>query len=61
MDAAAIIDMIVDILFGIDLFVNFISSYEDPETGLPVVSLKLIAINYLTSWFPIDFIAVFPT
>lgn len=53
--------MIVDFLFGIDLIVNFISSYEDPRTGLPVVGLKDIAINYLTSWFIIDFIAIFPT
>jgi hypothetical protein len=26
------IDMFVDILFGIDILINFLSSYEDPVT-----------------------------
>ena len=51
----------VDGFFGIDILINFISAYEDPINGLPVVSLKRIAINYLTGWFIIDFIAVIPT
>ena len=60
MNAGAIIDMIVDILFGIDIFVNFISSYETIEGEL-VVGLKKIALNYMSGWFVIDFVAVFPT
>ena len=61
MDTAAVLDLLVDILFGIDLIVNFISSYEDPVTNFPVVDLKKIAIKYITSWFFVDFIAIFPT
>ena len=57
----AIVDLAVDFCFLIDMFVNFISAFEDQLTGLPIVSLKDIAINYLTSWFVIDFIAVLPT
>jgi hypothetical protein len=60
-DIGTLIDGLVDGFFGIDILINFISSYEDPVNGLPVVSLKKIAINYLTSWFLIDFIAVIPT
>ena len=52
--------MCVDILFGIDIIVNFLSSYEDPATGLPVISLKAIALNYLTGWFMLDLLAVLP-
>lgn len=56
----AIIDYCVDGLFIIDIFLNFISAYDDPITGLPVINLKKIAQNYLTGWFIIDFISVFP-
>jgi hypothetical protein len=31
-------DLFVDLVFAVDIFVNFISSYEDPS-GLPVVDL----------------------
>ena len=61
MNTSQYVDLVVDFLFGIDLIVNFISAYEDPVTGLPIVGLKDIALNYITSWFFIDFIAVFPT
>jgi len=54
------LDMCVDFLFFIDIIINFISSYEDPMTNLPVISLKKIAINYLTGWFFVDFLSVFP-
>lgn len=50
----------VDGLFLIDIFINFISAYEDPVTGLPVISLKKIAFNYLTGWFCLDLLAVMP-
>lgn len=55
------IDMVVDIFFMVDIIINFISAYEDPDSGFPIVDLKYIAGNYITSWFFIDFIAVFPT
>ena len=54
------VDTMVDGFFLIDIFVNFISSYEDPDTTLPIVSLKKISIHYLTGWFPLDLIAVIP-
>lgn len=55
-----ILDMCVDALFLIDIFINFVSAYEDPNTGLPVISLKKISINYFTGWFLLDVLAVMP-
>ena len=55
-----IVDGIVDGLFFIDIIVNFVSAYEDPYTGLPIISLKKIAFNYITSWFGLDLLAVLP-
>ena len=60
METADYIEIIVDVLFGIDIIVNFVSSYEDPQNGLPVISFKKIAANYITGWFFLDLIAVFP-
>mgnify|MGYP006120567061 CR=1 FL=1 len=53
-------DLFVDGLFFIDIIVNFLSSYDDVR-GLPVIEPKLIAKNYITGWFSIDFVACFPT
>ena len=55
-----LIDLVVDCLFGIDIFVNFLSSYEDPYTGLTVVNLKDIARNYISGWFTFDLFATMP-
>ena len=56
-----IVDAIVDILFAVDIVINFLSTYEDPVTQIPVIDIKKIASNYITGWFLIDIIAVFPT
>ena len=49
----------MDIAFIIDIFINFLSSYEKDD-GKIVQNFKKIAINYLTGFFWIDFIASFP-
>lgn len=54
------ISIFIDSLFFIDIIINFLSAYEDPVTGLPIISLKKIAINYLTGWFILDLLAVIP-
>jgi hypothetical protein len=56
----AILDYIVDILFAVDLFVNFITMYEDSERGVSVRNPKKIAVNYLKSWFIMDLLACLP-
>jgi hypothetical protein len=53
------IDFIVDIGFAIDIFINFLSAYEKSD-GRYEYNLKSIAINYLTTFFIIDFLATLP-
>ena len=60
MTTAGIIDIIVDILFFVDIIVNFLSAYDDPATSLPVVKPKIIAKNYLKFWFWLDLLTVLP-
>lgn len=54
------IDIIVDVYFFVDILINFVSAYEDEVSGLPVISLKKIALRYMTGWFFIDLLAVLP-
>ena len=36
------VDLVIDMLFTIDIFVNFISAYDDPVSDMPIVDLKKI-------------------
>lgn len=49
----------IDITFGIDIIINFITAYEDLD-GRYEVRLKKIAINYITGFFIFDVLATFP-
>ena len=53
------IEVIFDILFGIDIIFNFMSAYYDDEFKLET-DYKCIAANYIRSWLLIDVIAIFP-
>jgi hypothetical protein len=60
-DNVKLLDKVVDILFGLDLFLNFTFAYERSATAGDVESrLGHIAINYFKGWFIIDFMACFP-
>jgi hypothetical protein len=52
-------EWIVDALFLIDIFINFVSAYENSDKNIEV-RLKVIAQTYITSWFFFDLAAVFP-
>jgi hypothetical protein len=54
-----VIDSLVDILFGIDIVINFLTAYFDYEDNL-VTDRKKIRNNYLTGWFFIDFVSILP-
>jgi potassium channel len=54
-----IVDAIVDILFGIDIFVSFFSAYYDGKDNL-ITDRKAIAKKYIRSWFLIDITAILP-
>lgn len=53
-------ELIIDILFFIDVYVNFVSAYVDKNTGFIEVSFKKIARAYITSWFFMDLTACIP-
>lgn len=58
-DIHFIIEICIDVCFSFDLFINFITAYERPD-GEIEYRVKRIALNYLTGFFIIDFISVFP-
>lgn len=52
-------NLVLDFVFGIDIFIVFCSAYHDDEFQM-IDDRKLIACNYLRGWFLIDFLAIFP-
>ena len=51
----------VEYTFILDLLLNFIQSYINPETLQEHRGLKEIARNYMfNGWFFVDFVSVFP-
>jgi len=52
-------EWLVDALFIFDLFINFISAYEDRDKNIEV-RLKWIALNYFKTWFFLDVAACIP-
>jgi len=52
-------EWIVDALFIIDIFINFVSAFENQDKNIEV-RLKVIAAMYIQSWFLFDLAAVFP-
>lgn len=53
-------DWVVEGFFYTDLILNFFHAYRDPDTLQPVTNYKLICEHYMSGWFIIDFVAVFP-
>ena len=53
-----ILEKLVDMLFIVDIFVNFLTAYKQ-ENEL-VTDCKLIAKNYIYGWFLFDLIASIP-
>ena len=51
--------MIMDLLFQVDLLLNFFTAYED-ENGELVTSRCAIAKSYLSSWFLVDLFSSIP-
>lgn len=53
------IEYCIDIFFGMDIIINFISAYYDEHLVI-VDDFKKIARKYLTTWFLLDVVMVFP-
>lgn len=58
-DTWTTIDFCIDILFFIDIFVNFFSAYYT-KLGEKESRLRKIAWHYIKTWFFIDFVACIP-
>jgi hypothetical protein len=54
------IEILITVLFGLDMLLNFNTSYVDGETEKVVVRRRQIAQHYLQTWFVVDFISTFP-
>ncbi|XP_075940486.1 voltage-gated delayed rectifier potassium channel KCNH5-like [Anarhichas minor] len=54
-----VLDSIVDIIFLIDIVLNFHTTFVGP-TGEVISDAKLIRMNYLKTWFVIDLLSCLP-
>lgn len=55
-----VFEYIVDIIFSLDILVNFLSATENTSDNTIIYKHKEIAKNYIQSWFVLDLIACFP-
>lgn len=54
-----IFEYIIDSLFAVDIFINFISAFETSE-GTIEPRLSKIAYHYIKFWFFVDVFAIIP-
>ncbi|EAR82348.1 cation channel family protein (macronuclear) [Tetrahymena thermophila SB210] len=59
-EALQIVDIIVEVVFGLDIILRFFHEYKDPESFEIVSDIKRIAHRYLRFWFWIDIVALIP-
>ena len=57
--APIVIDYLVDGIFWADIFLTFRTTFFDAENEL-VLDKRVIRMNYLRTWFPVDFLASLP-
>ncbi|EGZ25384.1 hypothetical protein PHYSODRAFT_479009 [Phytophthora sojae] len=55
------LDAVVDIIYLIEMVLNFFTSYEDDATGEEIKDLDKIRRNYIQSWFLVDAVSSFPS
>jgi potassium channel len=53
-------ETLIDVLFFLDVYMNFVVAYIDKNTGFIEVNPRKIAKNYITSWFLLDLSACIP-
>ncbi|KAJ3415551.1 Potassium voltage-gated channel sub H member 7 [Chytridiales sp. JEL 0842] len=59
-DFMFLINLCVDLVFFIDIFVQFRTPFRDEQSGQVVRDEKAIAKNYAKSWFFLDLISILP-
>jgi CRP-like cAMP-binding protein len=55
------LDIVVDVIYLIEMVLNFFTSYEDDATGEEIKDLDKIRRNYIQSWFLVDAVSSFPS
>lgn len=55
------LDAVIDVIYLVDLCLNFITSYEDEVTGDEVKDLVKIRQHYLAGWLIVDCLSSFPS
>lgn len=55
-----ILNLCVDILFIVDVIINFRTTYVEGRTVKVVSNPRKIACNYLRTWFFVDFVSAMP-
>lgn len=50
----------VDLMFIVDIIINFRTTFIKPNTDEVISSPKQIALHYLKTWFVVDFVAAIP-
>lgn len=58
--AWSVIYNVIDVCFGVDIFLTFNTSYSDSDNMKEIYDRKKIALNYLKGWFIIDLVSIFP-
>lgn len=52
-------EIFIDSLYILDFFLTFLMAFEDKDKKIEI-RLRLIAINYLKTWFLLDFVSCLP-
>lgn len=55
-----VLSTLIDIVFIVDIVINFRTSFIKTSTGEEIINEKKIAIHYLKGQFIVDFLAAFP-
>jgi hypothetical protein len=58
--AWSVVYNVIDVCFGVDIFLTFNTSYSDSENMKEIYDRKKIALNYLKGWFIIDLLSIVP-
>ena len=56
----ALIDILIKLIFAVDLMLQFRKAFPNPLTGVEVRDPKLIAIRYFKFYFWVDLISAIP-
>ena len=55
-----ILNTVIDVVYILDIFINFRTTIRNVLTGEEIVNSKIIAINYLKGRFFIDLVSAAP-